>query len=303
MIALLFLWTLCPLAGLVLANSLIAGEFRQKTQLFLEGLPLPRWEMALVKYALGLAVMLLAASGVLIASWWLGRGSEAMTPRFAAMIFLKSFGWIWFVYALSFAIAFLGRYRATVWILLLMIFMFLYDARVEVSAFGPFRLVDMSFPYERQAVPWDALAITIAGISLLSAFGFGCAVVRDGGIAELLAERMSSREKVAVTMIVVCAMGLVTYLQKHMAHATFVQIPGAYEESRKGALVYATAAVDVPTVAEAGQVREVARSIANELDHLSAYLGGDSLPQSLSCTGAILLPTNFKMPVSRFPRG
>ncbi|HEY2342314.1 MAG TPA: hypothetical protein VGH90_04750, partial [Chthoniobacteraceae bacterium] len=59
-----------PLACFILAQILVAGEFRHKTQIFLEGLPLPRWRMLAVKYGLGLGLMLLStgsAFGIAIA--------------------------------------------------------------------------------------------------------------------------------------------------------------------------------------------------------------------------------------------
>ncbi|HEX4086430.1 MAG TPA: hypothetical protein VHY22_16055, partial [Chthoniobacteraceae bacterium] len=52
------LMLLTPLSAVFLAQVLVASEFRNRTQLFLEGLPLPRWKMLAVKYALGLAMLL-----------------------------------------------------------------------------------------------------------------------------------------------------------------------------------------------------------------------------------------------------
>ena len=56
------LFYLLPIACLVIGNALIAAEFRQHTQVFLEGLPLPRWMMLSVKYGFGLVFVLVAAS-------------------------------------------------------------------------------------------------------------------------------------------------------------------------------------------------------------------------------------------------
>ena len=54
--------TFVPIACLVLGQVLIATEFRQKTQLFLEGLPLPRWRMLAVKFTLGLALLVVSVA-------------------------------------------------------------------------------------------------------------------------------------------------------------------------------------------------------------------------------------------------
>jgi hypothetical protein len=61
----ILLCAFAPLACLVLGQVLIATEFRQKTQLFLEGLPLPHWRMLAVKFALGLAVLVGSTAAML----------------------------------------------------------------------------------------------------------------------------------------------------------------------------------------------------------------------------------------------
>ncbi|MEI9898248.1 MAG: hypothetical protein WDN28_31425 [Chthoniobacter sp.] len=81
-----------PLACLVLGQLLIASEFRQKTQLFLEGLPLPRWRMLAVKFSLGLVLTLLISTLALGYVAWQARHTEAINPRFATLLLLKSVG-------------------------------------------------------------------------------------------------------------------------------------------------------------------------------------------------------------------
>jgi hypothetical protein len=267
-----------PLACLVLNHALIATEFRQKTQLFLEGLPLPRWRMLFVKYALGLSLVVFAVAAVLFGAWWPRRGTEAMTARFATLLFLKSTAWAWFIYALFYAHAFLGRYRIVFAVLILIGFTCLYTAGVEISKFGPFQLVDERFPFERFRIPATALWTT-AGLSLLlTALGFGLGLVRDATVASLLAEKMSSREKVFMTFLAIAGVMVAGYLQDHYTKATPVKLPGASEGFDGVAQVYATAAVDAPTREETAQLAKTAQEMANELAELATYLRCNSLP-------------------------
>src|SRR5436190_5130922 len=70
------LYTLLPAGAMLLGNALIASEFRHKTQLFLEGLPVPRWKLLAVKYATLLGALLLVTVVLLAGAWLGGRQSE-----------------------------------------------------------------------------------------------------------------------------------------------------------------------------------------------------------------------------------
>jgi hypothetical protein len=270
--------TFLPLACLVLNHALIATEFRHKTQLFLEGLPLPRWRMLLVKFALGLILMLAGLVMVLFVAWWPARGTEGMTPRFATLLLLKSAGWGWFIYALFFAHAFLGRYRIAFAVLILLVLMFLGEAGVEFSSFGPFQLIDDRFAYERHLFPVNALWITAGLACVLSALGFGLGLVRDATLATLLAEKMSSREKVFMTFLGLTGLVTATYLGEHLKNATPVRLPGASEGFDGVAQVYATAAVDAPKREETAQLAKLAKETAADLSAMATYLHCESLP-------------------------
>ena len=267
-----------PLACLVLGQVLIATEFRQKTQLFLEGLPLPRWRMLAVKFALGLAVLAGSIAAAIFVAWWQARGSEAMTPRFAALLSLKSAGWVWFMFTLCFAHAFLGRYRVVFGLTLLFGFFALDSIGVRLSEFGPFALIDDRFAYERHVFPVGALAITaVLGLGL-AGLGFALGLVRDASVASLLAEKMSSREKVTMVCVTLAVLMVCVYLTEHHKSSTPVRMPGATEAQRGVVRVFASAAVDVPTREETAALERVAQRAAEELSALAEYLGCTSFP-------------------------
>ena len=271
-------FTFVPLACLVLGQLLIATEFRQKTQLFLEGLPLPRWRMLAVKFALGLGTLSAAIGGALVVAWWSARGSEALTPRFAALLALKSAGWLWFMFTLCFAHAFLGRYRLVFGVAIFAGLVALNGAGVRLSDFGPIALIDERFGYEREIFPVAALAITAALGLGLAALGFTLGLVRDASVASLLAEKMSSREKVFLTFLTIAVMLVGTFLHEHWKTSTPVQMPGAIEAQRGFVRVVASAAVDAPSREETAKLTRVTARAAEELSALAAYLGCKSFP-------------------------
>ena len=270
--------TYVPLASLVLGQMLIATEFRQKTQLFLEGLPLPRWRMLAVKFVLGFAVLAGAIGAAIFAAWWQARGAEAITPRFTTLVALKSAGWVWFMYTLCFAHAFLGRYRIGFGLTLLFGFFALDATGVRISEFGPFALIDERFAYERFILPGRALAITAALGLALAALGFALGLVRDATVASLLAEKMSSREKVFITFLTLTVVMIAGYLTEHHKTASPVQMPGATEAQRGVVRVFASAAVDAPSREETAALERVAQRAAEELGALAEYLGCTTFP-------------------------
>lgn len=275
----MLLYLYVPLACLVLGQVLIATEFRQKTQLFLEGLPLPRWRMLAVKFALGLGLLLAASATLLFVGWWTARGTEAMTPRFIALLAAKSAGWVWFLFALFFAHSFLGRYRVVFGLVIFTAFIALQNNGVRIEAFGPFALMDGRFAFERYVVPWEALAVTAASGLGLALLGFALGLVRDASVASLLAEKMSPREKVFLTFLTIAAVLLSVYLSEHYKRTTPVSMPGAVEAQRGIVKVFASAAVDPPTAAEVAALQRAANRAADELGALAEYLGCTTFPE------------------------
>ena len=271
-------YTFVPLACLVLGQLLIAQEFRQKTQLFLEGLPLPRWRMLAVKFGLGLGLVALTSATALIFVWGKARGTEAMTPRFATLLAGKSSGWAGFLYTLCFAHAFLGRYRVPFGVALVAGLAYCSSLDLPISQFGPFALIDDRFAFERFVWPVLALAVTGGLILLFTSLGFYLGLVRDATVAALLAEKMSSREKLFLTFLSLILILVGGEISEHRKTATPVQMPGASEVDRSVVRILASAAVDAPTRQEAVVLQHTVDSEGAELDAVTGYLGCVSYP-------------------------
>ncbi len=192
-----------PVAGLVLGHRLIVREYQAKSQLFLEALPLRRWEVALSKYAFGL----LALSAFALAS--LGSFAIAANehePRFLLCAALRALGYTGACWSLFFAMGMLGRLRIPAYLTLLMALLAVRtSSSLELARFGPLALINsVSFSYERSHIPWGALLQTGLLSAGLAAIGFAVALVREGSIAEVLARRASARE-VAGLLVLLCA--------------------------------------------------------------------------------------------------
>ncbi|MES2572563.1 MAG: hypothetical protein V4710_21245, partial [Verrucomicrobiota bacterium] len=262
--------TFVPIACLVLSQILVVIEFRQKTQLFLEGLPLPRWRMIAIKYALGLALVLTGAALILAITIWDGRGNHGMTPRFLLILALRSGCWCWFVYNLFFAHAFLGRYRLLLCLLVLAAWIILAQAKIPMGDFAPLQLIGTRFPHERGVIPVHDLAIT-ASIALgLLAGAFCLGLVRDATIASLLADKMSSREKSSIGFLLFGLFIVLIINWERMNDSAPIRIPGAHIAVRDELLVTASAAVDLPTTEENAILSETVARLSGELSELAA---------------------------------
>ena len=267
-----------PVTGLVLGNALVAGEFRQRTQVFLEGLPMPRWLMIAVKYTIGLLAIVAAAEIILGAGWWASHGSEALTPVFAGLLTVKAAGWAWFCWSLCFAHAFLGRYRIATGLVIVGGLLWAEQKGMMIDRFGPFDLVGERFPYERLNWPVQQLWITAAVCASLTAFGFALGLVRDATLATMLSEKMSSREKLAMGAITLVAFSMIGMASEQKRDTKPLHLPGAVDVSLRAATVSAAAAVSAPTDEEKAALDKHAHAAAELLASAADYLHCAHLP-------------------------
>ena len=273
------LMVLFPLACLVLGNALIATEFRQKTQIFLDGLPLPRWKMVAVKYCCGLAAAQLTALMplvIVIANDWSG---EALDASFLTLLLVKTILWAWFCWATIFPFSLLGRYRMIVGLFVVVGLMFAQSVGdVPVNRFGPFELVGDQFAYERVEWPMQAIWVTVGLIILLSCAGFAMSLVRDATLASMLSEKMSSREK--TTMIALGMVGLMigSSLSKRIESTDPLDLPDSIDVVDAKVSVSIAAAVALPTEAEREAMQQHAQNAAQLVHEVAAFLNIKKLP-------------------------
>ena len=191
-----------PLLALVLTMRLVVREYMGRTQLFLETLPVSRSQVLALKWLFGAALLLLTMAACFGAALLAARGKVALTPHYILLVALRSGSFIFFSYALAFAVGLCGRYRYVIWSLLL-VGVFVADAAGQRAAadWPPFRLVGEAMVYERLVLPMDAVLSTCAVAAALVAATFALALSAEGSLVVALSRRMSPREKSAVTIV------------------------------------------------------------------------------------------------------
>ncbi|MEY4549974.1 MAG: hypothetical protein RL685_6169 [Pseudomonadota bacterium] len=209
-----------PLLALTQAQVAVVREYRLKTQLFLEALPLRRWEVPLAKLCWGLLTQSVLAVGL-----WVGAAlaSGETSERFLLITGTRLFSSVLVCWSVAFGLATLGRLRWVVYVTLV-IGCFLLDQRgVELRRFGPFALLDpLSFPYERASFPVRALlesaGLTAGGLLL----GLGLPLFHEGSMAEVLARRASTGEKAGFWIMIAAQLLLTEALDREQRREVFV---------------------------------------------------------------------------------
>ncbi|MBL9135148.1 MAG: hypothetical protein JNK85_04740 [Verrucomicrobiales bacterium] len=258
------------LAASWICHRLIALEYRGRTQLFLEGLPVSRMVMVLVKYGVGVSVFLLLLGSVTLLTLALEAWRHGQEPSLAAMVALRVGAVGWFFFNLCFVLAFAGRYRLAIWIGLLLALLAVHEfTSLRVNEVGPFGLLDQRFAFEREWPRPGALYGTLAGgtLCLIGALVLGW--TREGSVAALLAESMSHREKVMVALVLGGGVFAVSVLDERRPKAPF-DLPGAATETRPGIVV------KVPW--EVVDASQRARMTADHLSAIRSFLDLPSIP-------------------------
>jgi hypothetical protein len=194
------------------------------------------------------------------------------------MMGAKVSGWIFFIYSLFFAHAFLGRYRWPAAGAIVVLLLNLAVLGLNVRDFPPLRLFDARFAYERYSFPTEDLLWTVGIATVLASAGFMLGLVRDASVASLLAERMSAREKSFVAVLIFAALlGSAVVIEKR-DDASPMHLPGAIVSAHDRITVSVAASVDRPTPPEIKAMTTVSEDLAGELQQVADYLGIANLP-------------------------
>lgn len=273
--------------ALILGNRLVVAEYSSKTQIFLESLPFPRGRIVMVKYTIGLTVILLCAVTALGAAMLAGARTEAYTPRFAGILASRYLGFAVFAYTFFFAMGFLGRFRfmaygLTVAALLILI-------RIKDLSWGElpfFYLVGGTLPFEREQFPTTQLVIT-GGLTLVFfLLALGLAVTREGSVSSLMGEKMSHRDKISLTALIFGLLAAIMIIEETKEKEPYEMAGGAKAEAATLAKV---------TVSPASRPAEtLAQRLGEDLDAMAEFLELDSLPPIFIIQRPDLDPDRFE---------
>ncbi len=196
------------LGGLVLGNRLVALEYYGRTQLFVEALPLRRGEMVALKYLLGLGLLFLAAGLSLLATAAVALSREPIDVRFLAIVTARTGSYVFFIWSFFFVMGLVGRFRVAVYLAVVLALTFV-DAMTafEIRHFAPFAVLDnATLPFEREVMPLRAVLETVTMGAGMTVLAFLLALINEGSLAEVLARRMSQREKAVIGILLVALM-------------------------------------------------------------------------------------------------
>lgn len=258
-----------PLMALVLANRLVVREYMGRTQLFLETLPVNRAQVLALKWLLGAALLLLVMAACLGATLLAARAQVLLTPHYIVLVALRSGSFVFFCYALAFAIGLTGRYRHIIWGVLIGC-MITADAAGQMSSaqWPPFYLVQESMVYERLKLPLRAILITCGiGVALVAAT-FALALSAQGSLVVALSRRMTPREKSGVTIGILVLVMAFSVIELRKPKPAFTLQDAVRSE---GGPAVAVGMVDDPSDA-----LKLANLLSSDLARLQTFL---ALPQ------------------------
>ncbi len=250
-----------------MTHRLVTREYRGQTQLFLEALPVTRPAMITVKLVLGWLFL----TGVSL--WnlgWLafwGSDTEPFTPWFLALLTLRTLGFVSFVFLATFVMSMLGRYQIPLYLALFLgTATYLMISGTEFQRFGPVGLIGDRMEFENEKLPWDQAKITLILCAGLLFLIYLLALVREGALAGMLAEKMSQREKVFISVCLLAGMASISLVEKFTPPEPF-ELFGM-------------------RVAEVGRVRvavsksqELADYLGKQLDEVCEYLQIETPPK------------------------
>lgn len=187
------------LTAIILGNRLVVAEYHGRTQLYLESLPIGRFDVVVVKWLVGAAVVLAVALTSLVATAAVAASREPIELPHVTLIAARTVLFALVTWSYFFVMGFLGRARIPIYLATGVALGLLANATdLELTRFGPFAMVTQDMVLERSRWPVPEMLVTLAITVGLVALAAALASLREGSLAETLAKPMSQREKVAI---------------------------------------------------------------------------------------------------------
>ncbi len=198
-----FLIFYIPLAAMVLGHRLVVVEYHSHTQLFIEALPIKRSEMILIKYVIGLGFLLSITFISITLVSRMASASEHVGSLFIGILYLRGAVFAYFIWSVLFAMGFLGRFRIPIYLSIgFGLLIILETTELNFLHLSPVAIIDpITFPFERNTLPTSDLFLTFLIGSASLAIALILSLVREGSLAESLAQRMTQREKAMMSIL------------------------------------------------------------------------------------------------------
>jgi hypothetical protein len=262
------------LSILTLANRLVVREYGGRTQLFLETLPVSRAQVVAVKWLTGAVLLAIPMTLGFVLTLQAASSQVVLTSRFVGIIALRGGTFLLFAYSLAFFIALTGRYRFLLWsALFLGAFAVDSYAQFPLEQWSPIALVSQSMVFERLELPAADLMITGLVTTLLIAATFILALSSEGSLVLALSQRMSPRERVAVTIAAILVASLLGQLDARKPKPAFM----LHNAITGGAGASQVAIARADKIADSA-ARLLADAMSSDLRDLQSYLSLSALP-------------------------
>ena len=210
------------LSILTLANRLVVREYTGRTQLFLETLPVSRAQVVAVKWLTGAVLLAIPMAAGFLVTLHIAAAQVVLTSRFIQLIAVRGGTFLLFGYSLAFFIALTGRYRHVLWgALILGAFAVDTYAQFPLEQWSPIALVTKSMAFERLDLPIADLMITWLITAILIVATFILSLASEGSLVLALSQRMSPRERVVVTVVVISLLSLLGQLDARKPKPAF----------------------------------------------------------------------------------
>jgi hypothetical protein len=192
-----------PLAIAFVLSRHVVLEYDQHTHAFLAGLPVSAFLHTALKYVLGLTLVSVYGVVAVLITAAISSRQELISARFLLQVNLQVLVYTFAWYGLTFAAAHLGRYRFTVWLLAIALMLSLeqVDPDIYKSMLWHSALAE-SLDVTRLAVPWGALALSMAWGVFGTAAGLWLGSWQQGAVCAGWFTPMSSREKTFLVLLV-----------------------------------------------------------------------------------------------------
>jgi len=207
----------------VFVNRLVVSEYSGQTQFFLETLPITRVTIVLTKWMMGLTLMLIPLLICFAIALYQAHSHAVITAPQLYWMSLRWFSFLLFVYSLTFAIAFTGRYRFVAWGALFFAALFVNEmAQLPLDRWPPLHLaLSDSVVYPHNEVPWFEIAATWILIATLLLATLLLSLSKEGSIIAGLYARMSNQEKVVLVIICVVMAAAVSQVEQRKPKPPF----------------------------------------------------------------------------------
>jgi hypothetical protein len=252
---------------LILCNRLVVQEYSGKHQLFLEALPISRLVMLWTKYVLGFVITVALLAGCFLLGLLVASRSEILDLRFIALMSIRLLVYAFCSYSFFFMMGLLGRYRIASYIAIFILWMVLQESTsFETEDHGPLGLLNSQFPYERSVFPIQNLLVCgLAGVGFV-VVSLMMGLMREGSVASLMAERMSYREKLFLTAILLTMMISATVLDERKR-------PDPYSINDAVAREGRDFSVQVEAAEDEEKATELADLLVDDLQRIGDFLG------------------------------